>query len=212
MQCLVKTFSLVAALVLFTSILVADEALDFVKLKIDYFNSLKKNLAKNNTPQNKIIIKKKAKETAFAIVDITKITKLSLGKYYKKLSGKNIKELEFLFHQIISEKIMRAHIPQKKITIKQNEIPIKILASTNKKDNIFHQKAHVVKTQVKNKKVLYDIDIYLFKKSEKFYLYDIHIDEASVLLDFKNQFAKIIKTKGIRHLLGKMKKQIFKFK
>ncbi len=212
MKSLSQPFSLVTLLFFCTSVLSADEALDFVNSKIDYFDSLRKNLSKNDTPQNRAIIRKKAKEAAFNVIHVAQITRLSLGKYYKKTSKKKIKKFQFLFHQIISEKIMRANISEKKNKIKTSEMPIKILSSEKKQDHIFNQEAHVVKTKVKNKKIPYDIDIYLFRKSEKLYLYDIHIDQASVLLDFKNQFARIIKTKGIKHLLKKMRKQVSKFK
>ncbi len=186
------------------------EALDFVKSKIDYFNSLRQELSKNNTSKKRRIVRKKALNIAFAIVDIQEITKLALGKYYKKISASQVKEFQNLFHRIISEKITLANIPKTANYTKKYKMPFKILSSQNKKDPIFLKQAHIIKAQIKNKKIIYDIDIHLLKKINKFYVYDIHIDEASILLDFKNQFAKIIRTKGVIYLLKKMKKQVSK--
>ena len=213
MKSILKSFSFACFLIVLTPwILSAGEALDFVKSKVHYFDSLRKQLTKNTSPQNRKDIRTKARKAALDIIDEVQITRLSLGKHYKRIPPKQIKVLEGLFQQIISEKITHVHISTNPVKTKKNRIPIKILSSTIKQDDIFNQKAYTVKTQIKNKKTIYDIDIYLYKKFEQLYLYDVHVDEASILLDFKNQFAKIIRTKGIQHLLKKMKKQVAKFK
>ena len=198
------------------------EALDFVQEKIDELDSLREELTEANTASQKKKVRRKALKIALDTIDIKEITRLSLGKHYKKLGKKRVRQFQELFHQIVSERIMYASLPVSQNSTQKNKkkktkpkklakIPIKLLGDSTRKDSIFAKDAHVVRTQVKNKKVLYDIDIHLFKNDSEFHLYDIHVDEASILLDFKNQFARIIKTKGFKHLLQKMRKQASKF-
>ena len=199
------------AFVLLNSNLFAGESLDFVDSIIQKFNSLRMELAKDNSTANHKEVRKEALDIAFDVVDVDEISRLALGNYYPKLSNPQRKKFKNLFHRIISERIVRANIPKDKKVLAKKKIPITLLSDSQKKDKIFKKTAYAVKSEVKSKKIIYEIDIHLFKRGSKFWLYDIHIDQASVLLDFKNQFAKIIRKKGIKHLLNKLNKQVKKF-
>ena len=203
-------------LLLFLSLFVSPgfsgEALDFVKGTIDQLETLRKELVSDYTTKKRKETKAKALKIAFGVIDIKEISKLALGKHYNKISSKQRKEFESLFYNIISNKIVHANLPKSKAKIKNKKAPVKLLSDEEKSDKVFKKKAFVVKSEAKIKKILYEIDIYLFKKSGKFWLYDVHIDQASTLLDFKNQFAKIIRKKGFRHLLKKLRAQVKKNK
>ena len=190
----------------------AGESLDFADSIIQEFNSLRAKLAKDNSKANRKKIKKKALDIAFDVVDIDEISRLALGRYYLKLSNSQKAKFKDLFHKIISERIATANLPKNKKVLIEKKIPITLLSDIEKKDRIFKKKAYVVRTQVKKKKTIYEIDIHFFNKKGRFWLYDIHVDQASVLLDFKNQFARIIKKRGVNHLLNQLNGQVKKFK
>ena len=201
---------ILTALVFMNFNLFAGEALDFVDKTIKEFNSLRSELVKDNSKPNRKKVRQKALKIAFKIVDLDEISRLALGNHYPKLSKAKKKKFKDLFHKIIVERITQANIPQGDKILKEKKSPIVLISDSKKKDSLFKKEAYVVSSEVKKKKTIYEIDIYLFKKGKKLLLYDLHIDQASILLDFKNQFARIIKKRGVDHLLSKLNKQVKK--
>ncbi len=184
------------------------EGLDLVESIIQKFNDLRNTLVTNFTKEVEDDVRKKAREIAFDVININEISKLVLGKYYHKTSHKKIKKFKETFSKIIVMRIEKSNIPKNQAILKKKaKIPIQLISEKPRKDTIFKMDALAVKTKVKNKKIVYDVDIYLFRENNKLWLYDIHIDGSSTLLDFKNQFARIIREKGFDHLLTKLSKK-----
>ncbi len=188
----------------------AGEGVDFMNDIIFRFEKMRGSLIDDFSKKNRKKISDDARELALSILDVEEIGRLALGKYYTKVSEAQRKEFTGLFHDLMANRVANSQIPKRKI--KSDKIPIRVVREAAKKDRVFKKDAVVVYTNVPHKRVIYDVDFYLFKSKDGLKLYDIHIDESSTLLDFRNQFSRIIKKRGMKYLLKKLRSKLKQLK
>lgn len=184
----------------------ADEGLHYMSNLISEFERLRAGLVKDFSPENRSAVATEAKDLAQKTLDIEEIGKLALGSYYAKLKESERKEFLSLFHELMANRVVEANIPSQKIISKK--IPIEIKSEQKVKDKLFKKDAIVVRTQVPHQKLVYDVDFYLYKNDGALKLYDVHVDKASTLNDFRNQFSSIIRKKGIKYLITRLRTRI----
>lgn len=184
----------------------SQDGLQFMKDVIYQFETMRGELVDDFSQENRKKVSQKAKKLALKILDVNEIGRLSLGKYANKITKKQKDEFFRLFHDLMAGRVVEANIPNKKIL--SSKIPIHIMTSETVKDRIFQKQAIVVKTRVPHKRINYFVDFYLFETKEGLKLYDIHIDGASTLLDFRNQFARIIRKKGMNYLINRLRQRL----
>ncbi len=185
----------------------SSDALSFTKSFVDQVNHLRDSLLQNNKQQNQKKVHQKIEKITRGLLYINRISMLSLGKYYKKITASKRKRFKNAFYSILTNKIKTAHLSNLSLKPGRKKIPITIKTEKQLKDTTFQQKAVMVKTEYKVQDIIYYIDFYFIRKDKSFLLYDVYVDEASLLLDFKNQFAKVIREKGFSYLLSKLERQ-----
>lgn len=190
--------------------LFAGEGLDFLQNIINNFEQLRAELAEDFTPERRRDVTNRARELALQILDVKEIGKLALGRNYDKLTPKQQEEFLGLFHELMANRVVEANIPSQKVI--SAKIPIEIIAERTETDEVFGKEAIVVNTRVPHRKNSFKVEFYLYRSDDGLKLYDVHIDDASTLLDFRNQFSSIIKKKGYKHLVKLLRERIQKIK
>ena len=108
----------------------------------------------------------------------------------------------------MANRVVEANIPSQKVIT--GKIPIEIISERAETDDVFDKEAVVVNTKVPHRKQSFKVEFYLYRSPDGLKLYDVHIDEASTLLDFRNQFSSIISKKGYKHLVKLLRERIQK--
>jgi phospholipid transport system substrate-binding protein len=199
---------LLVLLFVLSSRLFAGEGLDYMQNIINNFEQLRAELAEDFTAEKRKDVTRRARELALQILDVKEIGKLALGKHYAKLTPAQQEDFLGLFHELIANRVVEANIPsQKVITAK---IPIEIISERVETDDVFDKEAIVVNTRVPHRKNSFKVEFYLYRSDDGLKLYDVHIDDASTLLDFRNQFSSIINKKGYKHLVKLLRERIRK--
>lgn len=193
-----------------TPTLFAGEGLDYMRGIIDNFEKLRGELAEDFSPQKRKEVSSKARDLALDILDIKEIGRLALGKQFDKLKPTQQEDFLGLFHELMANRVVEANIPSQRVMTAK--IPIEIKAERTETDEIFDKEAIVVNTRVPHKKQSFKVEFYLYRSENGLKLYDVHIDDASTLLDFRNQFSSIIKKKGYKHLVKLLRERIQKIK
>jgi len=129
------------------------------------------------------------------------MAKEAIGDYWKKVSVKKRERYSYLLERLV-EKI--AYPASKEYF---NKIDIKY----DKVEKLSDDK-YIVKTTVINKDEDFDVslDFKLHKTKTGWRVYDVITDGDSLVLDYKNQFIKIIKEKGFDHLIKLMERRLKK--
>lgn len=203
-----KYARILLAVALSASALFAGEGLDYMQNIINSFEGLRSELAEDFTPEKRKDVSSRARDMALNILDINEIGKLALGKQFDKLTPAQQKDFLGLFHELMANRVVEANIPSQKVLTAK--IPIEIIAERVETDEIFGKEAIIVNTRVPHRKQSFKVEFYLFRSTEGLKLYDVHIDDASTLLDFRNQFSSIINKKGYRHLVKLLRERIQK--
>jgi phospholipid transport system substrate-binding protein len=199
---------LLVLLFVLSSRLFAGEGLDYMQNIINNFEQLRAELAEDFTAEKRKDVTRRARELALQILDVKEIGKLALGKHYAKLTPAQQEDFLGLFHELMANRVVEANIPsQKVITAK---IPIEIISERVETDEVFDKEAIVVNTRVPHRKNSFKVEFYLYRSDDGLKLYDVHIDDASTLLDFRNQFSSIINKKGYKHLVKLLRERIRK--
>lgn len=186
----------------------AGEGLDYMQNIIKNFEGLRTELAEDFSPEKRKDVSSRAREMALDILDINEIGKLALGKQFDKLSPAQQKDFLGLFHELMANRVVEANIPSQKVLTAK--IPIEIIAERVETDEVFSKEAIVVNTRVPHRKQSFKVEFFLFRSTVGLKLYDVHIDDASTLLDFRNQFSSIINKKGYKHLVKLLRERIQK--
>jgi ABC-type transporter MlaC component len=130
-----------------------------------------------------------------------------LGSYFQEIEPRsNKKTFLGLFHELMANRVVEANIPSQKVIT--GKIPIEIISERVETDDTFDKEAIIVNTKVPHRKQSFKVEFYLYRSEDGLKLYDVHIDEASTLLDFRNQFSSIIKKKGYKHLVKLLRERI----
>jgi phospholipid transport system substrate-binding protein len=204
----VQGLRLLSISVLLTSRLFAGEGLDYMQNIINSFEQLRAELAEDFTPEKRKDVARRARDLALQILDVNEIGKLALGKHYTKLSPAQQEDFLRLFHELMANRVVEANIPSQKVI--SAKIPIEIISERVETDDVFGKEAIVVNTRVPHRKNVFKVEFFLYRSEDGLKLYDVHIDDASTLLDFRNQFSSIIKKKGYKHLIKLLRERIQK--
>lgn len=195
-------------LVLLSGRLFAGEGLDYMQNIISNFEQLRGELAEDFTPEKRKDVAQRARELALQILDVKEIGKLALGKHYAKLKPEQQEDFLSLFHELMANRVVEANIPSQKVI--SGKIPIEIISERVETDEVFGKEAIVVNTRVPHRKNSFKVEFFLYRSDDGLKLYDVHIDDASTLLDFRNQFSSIINKKGYKHLVKLLRERIQK--
>lgn len=202
-------FSRILAFALFLSgRLFAGEGLDYMQNLISNFESLRAELAEDYSNEKRNDVVRRAKDLALQILDVKEIGRLALGKHYTKLTKAQQDDFLNLFHELMANRVVEANIPSQKVLT--GKIPIEIVSERTETDDVFGKEALVVNTKVPHRKQNFQVEFYLYRSADGLKLYDVHVDEASTLLDFRNQFSSIIRKKGYKHLVKLLRERIKK--
>ncbi|MDH4199508.1 MAG: ABC transporter substrate-binding protein [Spirochaetia bacterium] len=144
----------------------------------------------------------KARKRILKIIDTEYVAKISLGKYFDLISDTERTQFTNIFRQILANNIVKTHIPVNKIS--DQNINVELISEENKHDAIFNMDAIAIHTKFISNSVTYFIDFYLHPSGKTYKLYDVYVDGASVLLDYRNQFYSIIEKKGFPFLLQRL--------
>lgn len=195
-------------LTLATTALFAGEGLEYMQNIINNFEKLRGELAEDFSAEKRKDVSGRARELALQILDIKEIGKLALGKHYTKLNPAQQEDFLGLFHELMANRVVEANIPSQKVIT--GKIPIEIISERAETDDVFEKEAIVVNTRVPHRKQSFKVEFFLYRSEAGLKLYDVHIDEASTLLDFRNQFSSIINKKGYKHLVKLLRERIQK--
>jgi len=195
-------------LVLLSGRLFAGEGLDYMQNIISNFEQLRGELAEDFTPEKRKDVAQRARELALEILDVKEIGKLALGKHYAKLKPEQQEDFLSLFNELMANRVVEANIPSQKVI--SGKIPIEIISERVETDEVFGKEAIVVNTRVPHRKNSFKVEFFLYRSDDGLKLYDVHIDDASTLLDFRNQFSSIINKKGYKHLVKLLRERIQK--
>ena len=103
---------------------------------------------------------------------------------------------------------MQANLPAKaELKKMKGKMPFEVKGEVKEQNKIIKGTAFVTKAQTKRRRVIYEIDLCYYKTEDGYKLFDVRIDGASTILDFRNQFSSIIKKKGVNHLLDLLEKK-----
>ena len=185
----------------------AVSAFRFVQDRLKIFESFRESLIADSSKSNKKRVMSDANKVILDSIAIDEICQMSLGKYRKKISPKQYTNSCNIFRNIIVNRLRNANVPEDIGHTKEKYQPPTLKKELKIFDKIFKKDAIVVKSEYEFQDSLYFMDLYFFEKDKKVYVYDIHLDSSSLLLDFKNQFAKIIRDKGFKTLINKLKNQ-----
>ncbi|GAB4422926.1 MAG: hypothetical protein OHK0011_02420 [Turneriella sp.] len=204
-----RIFRLLSVLVVALSgRLFAGEGLDYMQNIINNFEQLRAELAEDFTVEKRKDVTHRARELALQILDVKEIGKLALGRHYAKLSPAQQEDFLGLFHELMANRVVEANIPSQKVI--SAKIPIEIISERVETDEVFDKEAIVVNTKVPHRKNSFKVEFFLYRSDDGLKLYDVHIDDASTLLDFRNQFSSIINKKGYKHLVNLLRERIRK--
>jgi phospholipid transport system substrate-binding protein len=190
----------------FASAVYAGEGLEYMQNIINSFEQLRGELAKDFSAEKRKDVSGRARELALQILDVKEIGKLALGAYFKKLNPAQQEDFLGLFHELMANRVVEANIPSQKVIT--GKIPIEIISERVETDDTFDKEAIIVNTRVPHRKQSFKVEFFLYRAEDGLKLYDVHIDEASTLLDFRNQFSSIIKKKGYKHLVKLLRERI----
>lgn len=193
---------------LFAGSLAAGEGLDYMQNLINNFEQLRAELAEDFSPEKRKEVSAKARQLALDILDVKEIGKLALGKHFDKLKPAQQEDFLGLFHELMANRVVEANIPSQKVI--SGKIPIEIISERVETDDVFDKEAIIVNTKVPHRKQSFKVEFFLYRSKNGLKLYDVHIDDASTLLDFRNQFSSIINKKGYKHLVKLLRERIQK--
>ena len=171
-----------------------------------YINEVREDLRGNKSEEKKQKLLTKARARLLTIIDTEYVGQLSLGKYFDDLPEEDKKEFTTIFHQILAYNLVKSYIPIQSVT-DQNVI-VEMVGEELKHDPVFNVDANIIHTRFINEKIVYYIDFYMHLVGKKYKLYDVHVDGASILKDYQDQFYSIISTKGFPNLLQRLKDKL----
>ncbi len=200
-QVLIATF---IAAMLFRPLMAESPSLQINEL-LNFFDRIRKELSLAETDEEKQKILRRARKKVLEMIDVEEVGKLSLGDHYKQLNEEQEERFLILFHKLMAHKIVQTSIPTQSLSSLNQ--PIEVVGQRRKRDPRFKKQATIVETRLNAGEVAFEINFYLYKKKRTYYLYDITLDGASLLLDYQKQFDEIITKKGIDYLLEKLEKR-----
>jgi len=156
-----------------------------------------KAILKKSIPieKKKLEIKKVVDE----VLDYNELAKRSLGRHFKDRSKEEIDKFNSLMRDLIETSYL------KKIT---STVDYKIEINSENED----EGELIVDTKISSKEGKVGVGFAVFKRDNKWVVYDLIIDEVSTLKNYKSEFNKIIKEQGFDAVIKKMESKLQELK
>ena len=165
-------------------------------------------LASDSTKEEKAI-KQEAQDLVKGLLDPSYISDLIISELPAKFNEKQQERIEIILNKLLTDRLMQANLPAKaELKKMKGKMPFEIKGEVQEQSKIIKGTAFVTKAQTKRRRVIYEIDLCYYKTENGYKLFDVRIDGASTILDFRNQFSSIIKKKGVNHLLDLLEKKV----
>ncbi len=165
-------------------------------------------LASASTKEEKAI-KQEAQDLVKGLLDPSYISDLIISELPAKFNEKQQERIEIILNKLLTDRLMQANLPAKaELKKMKGKMPFEIKGEVQEQSKIIKGTAFVTKAQTKRRRVIYEIDLCYYKTENGYKLFDVRIDGASTILDFRNQFSSIIKKKGVNHLLDLLEKKV----
>jgi len=177
----------------------AAEPTDTLQLHIDEVVSILKD-PQYQTDAQKDQQREKIWKIIHQIFDFERISKLSLGKYWKDFNPKQLKEFTDLFTDLLGDtylKKIQGEYKNEKVNYLSQEI-----GSDSNSD-----KAQV-KTEIVRENVKIPVDYSLWNNKGVWRIYDVKIEGVSLVKNYRNQFQKILLNKTPDNLIEKLKNKL----
>ncbi|KPA09054.1 Toluene tolerance [Candidatus Magnetomorum sp. HK-1] len=182
----------------FLSPVFAQDAMSDLKKSINQVLALLKESKKTGTPATKTIQCKQIFQMAIDLFDFPEMSKRTLGKNWKKITPDQQKIFSDLFARFLAN-------------IYYNRLD----EYTNETVKFIDQRQHgedkaLIKTVIVTQKNEIPMDYSLLKK-DRWKVYDVSIEGVSLVRNYRSQFNKILRKKGINDLIDMMKKKLGQF-
>ncbi len=177
----------------------AAEPTDTLQVHIDEVVSILKD-PQYQTDAQKDQQREKIWKIIHQIFDFERISKLSLGKYWKDFNPKQLKEFTDLFTDLLGDtylKKIQGEYKNEKVNYLSQEI-----GSDSNSD-----KAQV-KTEIVRENVKIPVDYSLWNNKGVWRIYDVKIEGVSLVKNYRNQFQKILLNKTPDNLIEKLKNKL----
>jgi len=177
----------------------AAEPTDTLQLHIDEVVSILKD-PQYQTDAQKDRQREKIWKIIRQIFDFERISKLSLGKYWKDFNPKQLKEFTDLFTDLLGDTYLKKIQGEYK-NEKVNYLSQEIGSDANS------DKAQV-KTEIVRENVKIPVDYSLWNNKGAWRIYDVKIEGVSLVKNYRNQFQKILLNKTPDNLIEKLKNKL----
>jgi len=195
-----KLFFLVfACFIVLSAPIHAAEPTDTLQLHIDEVVSILKD-PQYQTDAQKDQQREKIWKIIRQIFDFERISKLSLGKYWKDFNSKQLKEFTDLFTDLLGDtylKKIQGEYKNEKVNYLSQEI-----GSGSNSD-----KAQV-KTKIVRENIEIPVDYSMWDNKGMWRIYDVKIEGVSLVKNYRNQFQKILLNKTPDQLIEKLKNKL----
>jgi phospholipid transport system substrate-binding protein len=175
----------------------AGEPTDQVKQTVDAVINILNN-KELKKPENRAERQKKIRETIEKRFDFEEMAKRSLALHWKKRTPQEQKEFTSLFSDLLEDTYIR------KIERYEDE---KVVYTAEKTEGPY---ATVRTRIVTTKGTEIPVDYKIFKKDQKWEVYDIFVEGVSLVNDYRSQFSEIIRAGSYEDLVQKLKKKALK--
>ena len=176
------------------------------------FNDLKElrvRYLESKTAKEEKLIKNEAESLLRNLLDPPYITDLIISDLPAKFNKKQQDRIEKILNKLLTQRLLQANLPAKSELKKmKGKVPFEVKKEVQEENRLIKGTAFITKTQTKRRREIYDIDLCYYKSKDNYKLFDVRIDGASTILDFRNQFSSIIKKKGVNHLLDLLEKKV----
>lgn len=162
------------------------------------------HLGQNLTPEQEEANKKLKRKIIYGTFDIRELCRLSLGRHWHDLTRKQQNYFVDLMTKLLETKAIFSR-EQLKGEQKLYSLTYKSETYDNKEKTL----ATVVsKMRVPKEKLVLDITYKMIKTPYGWKIFDVIVDDASLLTNYKFQFDRIITTHGFNELIARMEKKL----
>jgi phospholipid transport system substrate-binding protein len=149
-------------------------------------------------PENQNERRKKVRETVEKRFDFEEMAKRSLALHWKNRTPQEQKEFTSLFSDLLEDTYIR------KIERYEDE---KVVYTDEKTEGSYA----TVRTKISTTKgIEIPVDYKIFRKDQKWEVYDIFVEGVSLVNNYRSQFNEIIRSGSYEELVQKLKKKVLK--
>lgn len=182
---------------------------EFTESTFSDLKELRAQYLASDSEKEEKAIKQEAQDLVKGLLDPSYISDLIISGLPAKFNKKQQERIEIILNKLLTDRLMQANLPAKaELKKMKGKMPFEVKGEVKEQNKIIKGTAFVTKAQTKRRRVIYEIDLCYYKTEDGYKLFDVRIDGASTILDFRNQFSSIIKKKGVNHLLDLLEKKV----